>query len=80
MVRLDLPLATVGVLNGARDQTVAQASAVRSDTTLTEAQRTERLAALADQAKSQLTSTLGARGYAAYEEIKGAWLQTLEQK
>lgn len=77
MVRLDLPLATAGAVNTVRDETLAQANAVRADPQLTEAQRTEQLVALARQAASQLTATLGARGYAAYDELKGDWLRTL---
>lgn len=35
---------------------------------------------LAPEADEKLTSTLGARGYEAYEDLKGEWLRALKPK
>lgn len=78
MVRLDLPLTTVGTINTVRDQTLAQAKAIRTDPQLSEMERAAKLSALAQSAASRLTTTLGARGYEAYTDLKGSWLSELQ--
>lgn len=80
MARLDLPLATLGAITAVRDHTNAQAKAIQSNQQLTPAERSAQLAALAAEAKTQLTHTLGAEGFDAYNDLKGEWLRNLAPK
>jgi hypothetical protein len=44
-------------------------------------QRDTQLVALATEAKTKLTDTLGgARGYQAYDDLKGDWIRALQPK
>lgn len=80
MARLNLPLATLGAITAVRDHTNAQAKAIQSNQQLTAAERSAQLAALAAEAKTQLTHTLGAEGFDAYNDLKGEWLRNLAPK
>ncbi|MGC4074096.1 MAG: hypothetical protein QM760_16610 [Nibricoccus sp.] len=81
MARLDLPLSTVGKINVVRDDINKRAKAVRTDKQLTPAERDIQLAALAQEAQTKLTTTLGGtRGYEAYSDVKGDWLRVLQPK
>ena len=77
VARLELPTSTVGEVLTIQKETQAQATAVRTDRTLTPAVRNQALAALADQAAAQLTTKLGTKGLDAYRQNGGAWLQNL---
>jgi hypothetical protein len=57
-----------------------QATALRQDRTLTPDQRNAQLAALAQQAQTQLTTALGTQGYDAYKNYGGYWLQNLQPR
>ncbi len=81
MVRLDLPLATVGTINAVRDDVTKRAATIRKDSQLTPAQRDAQLTALAQEAQNKLSNTLGgSRGLEAYSDIKGDWLRALQPK
>jgi hypothetical protein len=81
MVRLDLPLATVGKVEAIKQDIGQRAEALRADQRLDPVERDARLAALADEAQTKLTTTLqGARGYSAYEQMKGDWIRALRPK
>ncbi|ATC63350.1 hypothetical protein CMV30_04940 [Nibricoccus aquaticus] len=78
MVRLDLPLSTIGKINTVRDDINQRAKKIRSDQQLSTAQRDAQLSSLAQEAQTKLTTTLGgARGYEAYTDLKGDWLRAL---
>lgn len=81
VARLELPLRTVGQINTVREDITARAKAIRDDNQLTPAERDLRLSALANEAKTKLSNTLGGqRGYEAYTDIKGDWLRALDPK
>lgn len=81
MARLDLPLGTAGKINTVREDINQRAKAVREDKQLSPAERDLRLSALASEAKTKLSATLGSqRGVDAYVDIRGDWLRALQPK
>ena len=80
VARLELPASTsVDVVN-VQETIQKQATALRQDRTLTPDQRNAQLAALAQQAQTQLTAALGTQGYDAYKNYGGYWLQNLQPR
>jgi hypothetical protein len=80
VARLELPASTsVDVVN-VQETAQKQAMALRQDRTLSPDQRNAQLAALAQQAQTQLTATLGPSGFEAYKEYGGYWLQNLQAR
>lgn len=77
MARLDLPLTTISTIDRIRQDTSEAAAAVRENPKLSATERDAQLATLARKAETDLTTTLGGRGYAAYAELKGDWLRNL---
>jgi hypothetical protein len=57
-----------------------RAKTVRADPQLPAADRTAQLSALAQEARAKLSTTLGAEGYEAYNDMKGDWIRALEAK
>ena len=53
-------------------------TAVRADPSLTPAARTAQIAALTDETRSRITATLGERGFEAYKQYGGNWMQMLQ--
>jgi hypothetical protein len=80
VARLELPASTSVEVVNVQENIQKQAMALRQDGTLTPDQRNAQLAALAQQAQTQLTATLGLRGYEAYKETSGYWLQNLQPR
>ncbi|MFT3780575.1 MAG: hypothetical protein QM790_01080 [Nibricoccus sp.] len=79
MARLNLPLSTAGKVTAIRQEITERAKAVRGDQSLEPAARAAQLSTLAEEAKTKLSSTLGgARGYEAYEDVKGDWIRALK--
>ena len=79
ITRLELPPSTIGKVNAVRDDIMTRAKAINNDDNLPTAQRDARFAALAAEANEKLTSTLGARGYEAYVDLKGDWIRALKK-
>lgn len=80
MARLNLPVSTIRDLQTVQQATLAQATELRADDTLTPAARDAQLAALRATARAKLGATLGGdRGLNAYEIHAGSWLTTLEK-
>ncbi len=81
LARLDLPLRAYTQLRSIRDDVTQRASAVRADPQLSEVTRAAQLAALAQEARAKLTTTLGGeRGFEAYNDMKGDWIRALAKK
>ena len=80
IARLNLPMTTITTVNAVRDDISARSKVVQSDPSLSTADRSAALAALAQEAQQKLTSSLGDRGYRAYVEAKGDWLRPLKPK
>jgi hypothetical protein len=80
VARLELPASTSVEVVNVQENIQKQAMALRQDGTLTPDQRNAQLAALAQQAQTQLTATLGLRGYEAYKDNGGYWLQNLQPR
>ncbi len=81
IARLELPLRTVGQINTLREDITTRAEAIRKDPQLSAADRDAQLAGLAQEARIQLSNTLGGpRGFDAYNDMKGDWLRALDPK
>jgi hypothetical protein len=81
MARLDMPLSTAGKITAVRQDITQRADAIRADSQLAPAERDAQLSALATEAKTRLTTTLGGeRGYQAYNDMKGDWIRALQPK
>lgn len=77
VARLGLPASTsVEVVNIQQD-IQQKANAVRRDAALTPEARTAQYAALSQEAATKLSATLTPRGYEAYKQYGGYWLQNL---
>ncbi len=81
LIRLDLPLRTATQLDTFQADITQRAQTLRSDPALTPADRDAQLAGLAQEARIQLSNTLGGpRGLDAYNDMKGDWLRALDPK
>lgn len=77
VARLGLPASTsVDVVNIAQD-IQQKANTVRRDTTLSAEQRTAQFSTLSQEAATKLSAALTPRGYEAYKQYGGYWLQNL---
>ena len=76
--RLDLPISAAREVVSVQTDLVQRAAAIDADTTLTAADRAAQYNALAQEAKTRITQTLGQRGYDAYRDNSLNWIQTLE--
>lgn len=77
VTRLGLPLAAGAPVHAAQRELKERASVVQRDPTLTAEQRSQALAALADEAARRITTALGPQGFTAYREYDGAWIDAL---
>jgi hypothetical protein len=75
--RLGLPLSTAIQVAATQKEIQNRAEGIQNDSTLTAAQRDAHLAALPDEASARITAALGSKGFAAYQEYSGAWLEKL---
>lgn len=78
--RLDLPTSLASQVVSVQQDIQQRANAVRQDRTLSSEDKSSQLAALATEAESRLTSTLGDRGLRAYKETTGYWLINLTRQ
>jgi hypothetical protein len=79
MDRLELPEAATQQVLAVQGDISKRADAIRKDTTLSAADRSSQLAALADEAASSITTVIGERGMAVYKNNGGGWIQGLKQ-
>jgi hypothetical protein len=77
MARFDLPVTATRQVMDIEADITKRADAVRNDKSLTDAERSSQLAALADEAKTKATAITGDRGFEAYKQSAGAWIQSL---
>ena len=77
MSKFDLPVTATRQVMDIEADITKRADAIRSDKTLTDAERTAQLSALADEAKTKATAITGDRGFEAYKQSAGAWIQAL---
>lgn len=78
--RLELPLSAARAVVAVQNEITQRADMVKTDRSLTQEQRQTQLAALAQEAAERITGTLGSRGFGAYQQYSGKWLQTLQPK
>jgi len=77
VARLELPASTAVDVVAIQQDIQQKANAIRRNNTLAPDQRTAELANLSLEATNKLTTTLTARGYEAYKQYGGGWLQGL---
>ncbi|MFT3783492.1 MAG: hypothetical protein QM790_15880 [Nibricoccus sp.] len=77
--RLDLPVSTAVQAASIQQDVQQRAATIRRNNELSVEDRTAQLASLAQEATSKLTTTLTARGFDAYKQYTGNWIQNLTQ-
>lgn len=77
VARLELPIAAATQVAAVQTDIQERVAAVRDNRELSSAQRTAQIAALAQEATTKVSTTLGARGLEAYKQYGGQWLQNL---
>jgi hypothetical protein len=77
LTRFNLPPAATQQVMDIETDITKRADAIRADTSLTDAVRTSQLAALADEATTKATTVVGERGFEAYKQSVGSWIQHL---
>jgi hypothetical protein len=75
--RMDLPQEAAVTVYALGKDVQARANAIRTQQSLTPAQRQEQLQALSAEANQKTTALLGERGHAAYVESGGYWLRNI---
>jgi hypothetical protein len=81
LIRLDLPLRTATQIDSVQADVSQRAKTIRDDSQLSPAERDLHLSALAQEAQTKLSNTLGGqRGLDAYSDIKGDWFRALQPK
>ena len=81
LIRLDLPLRTATQIDSVQADVSQRAKTIRDDSQLSPTKRDLHLSALAQEAQTKLSNTLGGqRGLEAYSDIKGDWLRALQPK
>ncbi|HVS53933.1 MAG TPA: hypothetical protein VHD62_16375 [Opitutaceae bacterium] len=78
VARLDLPLSAAAQVMTLQQDIQQRAAAVRSNRTLPADERSAQLAALAQEASTQIASVLGPRGLEGYKQNGGQWLNQLQ--
>lgn len=79
VARLELPASTAVTVVGIQQDAQQRVQTIRRDTTLSPEQRTAQLAELSQEATGKLTAALTPRGFEAYKQNGGYWLQNLNQ-
>jgi len=77
VARLELPASAANEVVAVQKDIGTRASALRSDSNLTREVKNAQLTALADEATGKLNAVLGARGFEAYKQYGGQWVQNL---
>lgn len=80
VARLDLPLAAAAQVAAVQQDIQQRADAVRVDGNLAAADRTNQLAALAQEAATRISAVIGARGLEGYQQYGGQWLTQLQPR
>lgn len=77
LTRLELPSSLGPKVMSLQQEFVTRSNSIQQDNNLTMAERNEKITALITEAKTTLTTTLGSRGYEAYRQGSGYWLNAL---
>lgn len=77
VARFDLPPQAALDVVAVQKDVQQRVTALRTNRELPAAQRTEQLTALQQEAQTKIASTLGPRGFEAYKEYGGQWLQNV---
>lgn len=77
--RLDLPAPTAVQIYDLQKAAQVTAAALQADPTLTAEARAAQIAALAKKTTADLSAALGSRGFEAYRQNAGSWLQKITQ-
>ncbi len=77
VARLELPPETADQLYTVQKDVQKRMQTIATDRSLPPDQRTQQLAALAEEATTKVTAALGQRGFEAYKQNGGQWLQNL---
>ncbi len=77
VLRLDFPLSAAAQVIAIRGDVEPRANAIRVDSSLSAADRTQRLAALSDEASARVALAIGERGLEGYKQYGGNWLTGL---
>ncbi len=77
VARLDLPLSAAAQVATVQTDIEQRANAIRFDASLSAADRTQRLAALSDEASARISLAIGERGLEGYKQYGGNWLTSL---
>jgi hypothetical protein len=80
VARLELPPETANQVYVVQQDFQQRLATLQSDRTLAPEDRNAQLAVLAAEAQSKVTSVLGPRGFEAYKQYGGSWLQQLEPR
>jgi hypothetical protein len=78
--RLGLPIAAAAQVTAVQKDVSQRADSVRKDPALTSEQRAAQLADLSEEAEVKITATLGDRGFDAYKQYAGDWLNKIQGK
>jgi hypothetical protein len=76
--RFDLPATATKQVMDIQGDITKRADAIRQDKSISDAERASQLSALADEATTRATSVVGDRGFEAYRQTAGSWIQGLE--
>jgi hypothetical protein len=76
--RLELPPEAANQVWAVQQDIQQRIETLRNDRTLSLADRTQQLAALNDETVAKVTAALGERGFAAYKQNGGAWMQVFQ--
>lgn len=80
VANLALPATATAQVVGVQKDITSRMTAIVADKSINGAQRGVQLAALAEEATTSLTATLGENGLATYKAGNGSWLASLEQR
>src|SRR5207244_972841 len=78
VARLELPSETTNQVYAMQQDFQQRVGAIRGNTSLPVADRNAQFANLATEAQTKITALLGSRGYDAYKQYGGQWLQQLQ--
>jgi hypothetical protein len=80
VARLNLPAEATNQVWSVQQDIQKQRQALMANRTLPAEDRTQLIATLAEEAGARITATLGARGFEAYKQYGGQWLQQLQPR
>ena len=80
VARLELPPETTSQLWDVQKDIQQRTKDIYTDNSVSGEDRTQKLAALAEEAKVKITASLGAQGFEAYKQYGGQWMQQLQPR